>query len=151
MVLFDEKERLRKYDTVDEIIDKFCRVRYEFYTKRKVHQINVSEKYINHLRNKIKFLDAVVNKNLDIMNIKENEMISKMEEMKLEKEDDSYEYLLRLQVRTFTNEKLSALRVEIKNNEDKLSILKDTTEKKMWINELEEFEKHYSKFLKVTK
>ena len=35
MVLFDEKEKLKKYDNTDEIIINFCKVRLEYYVKRK--------------------------------------------------------------------------------------------------------------------
>jgi len=151
MVVFNEKEQLKKCRTVDEIIDTFCRVRFGCYTKRKSHQIEVLTKHIKHLHNKINFLDAVINGKLEIMNVKEEELIEKMLLMKLEKEDDSYDYLLRLQVRTFTNEKLSLLRNDIKNNEISLDKLNNTTEKKMWVSELEDFEKQYVTFLKVMK
>ena len=44
MVLFDDKERLKKYNNTDEIIDNFCKVRLEYYVKRKKHQITTMGK-----------------------------------------------------------------------------------------------------------
>jgi hypothetical protein len=55
MVLFNEKEQLRKY-TIDEIINEFCIVRYQFYTKRKNHIIATIEKDLRHLGNKERFI-----------------------------------------------------------------------------------------------
>ena len=39
MVLFDEHNQLKKYTTIDAIIDNFCKVRLQFYIKRKTYQI----------------------------------------------------------------------------------------------------------------
>ena len=60
-----------------------------------------------------------------------------------------YEYLLRLQIRTFTANKVKELNNDIKSLETKLENIKITTEKQMWLNDLQEFEAEYAKWLKV--
>lgn len=151
MVLFDEKERLRKYETVDEIIHAFCQVRLVFYKKRKTYQINVLQKHIRHLKNKVLFIEAVMNKKLTIMNVKEDDVVKNMEKFGLDKEDDSYDYLLRLQVRTFVAEKVESLKNELDANEKNLDKLQKTTERVLWNQDLDELEKQYVKFEKSMK
>ena len=56
--------------------------------------------------------------------------------------------LLRLQVRSFTANKVKQLKNDIESHKKKLSNLKKTTPEKMWLNELDEFEKQYDKWLK---
>lgn len=151
MVLFDEKERLKKYETVDEIIHSFCKVRLDFYAKRKAHQIQVLQKHIKHLKNKVMFIEAVMSKKLAIMNVKEEEVNINMEKFGLDKEEGSYDYLLRLQVRTFVSEKVESLKNELSTNENNLEILQKTTERALWKKDLSDFEKQYAKFEKAMK
>lgn len=151
MVMFDDKERLVKYETIDEIIDKFCRVRFDFYTKRKAHQIKVLENHIKHLKNKVDFVEAVMSDKLKIMNVKEDIVVSSMDKFGLDREDDSFDYLLRLQVRTFTNEKVVAMKTELDTNKNNLTTLQLMTECGLWENDLDEFEKQYAKFEKAMK
>jgi DNA topoisomerase II len=56
MCLFTETEQLRKFNTVEEIIDAFCNVRYSYYIKRKKHQLDDLEYKIKFLGNKKRFL-----------------------------------------------------------------------------------------------
>jgi DNA topoisomerase-2 len=149
MVLFDENDKLKKYASVDEIVDAFCKVRFRFYTKRKCYMLKEMNSDITRLKNKLEFVKVVVEGKLDIMNRKENDIVSVLEQMKIGKEDDSYDYLLRLQVRTFTNEKILELQKEIDSKNEKLASVHATTEGKMWKNDLAEFEKQYEKFISV--
>ena len=56
---------------------------------------------------------------------------------------------MRLQVRTFTSNKVKELNDDIKSLEIKLENVKNTTEKQMWLNDLQEFETEYAKWLKL--
>ena len=149
MVLFNEFDKLKKYSTVDEIVDAFCKIRFQFYIKRKCYMIKEMTNEIAHLKNKLKFVIAVVEGKLDIMNKKESDIFFVLEEMNICKEDGSYDYLLRLQVKTFTTEKINELQKEIDGKNNKLTNVYTTTEGQMWKNDILEFEKHYAKFLTV--
>jgi len=150
MVLFDEKEKLRKYDNVDQIIINFCKVRLEYYVKRKKHQVDTLEKEIRHMGNKERFVQEVIDNNLDIMNVPEDVLIAELKERKYDEEPEQggYDYLLRLQVRTFTADKVKQLKNDIASNKKKLDTLNKTTPENMWLNDLDEFEKQYNKWLK---
>lgn len=148
MVLFDEKDKLQKYQTVDHIISSFCLVRYKFYTLRKNHQVKTLEKTVKYLENKMKFINGVINKKIKIMNTSEESVTSQIESLQIDKENDSYDYLMRLQVRTFTTEKVEMLEKEIVNIKSSLETLKATSETKMWLSDINDFEKQYQKFLK---
>jgi DNA topoisomerase-2 len=150
MVLFDEKGKLKKYNTVDDIIINFCKVRLEYYIKRKKYQINNLEKEISHLGNKERFIQEVIDNSLDIMNVDEDDVIQELKNRKYDEdpEQGGFDYLLRLQVRSFTANKVKQLKNDIESHKKKLSNLKKTTPEKMWLNELDEFEKQYDKWLK---
>lgn len=149
LVAFDDIGKLNKYDTVSDILDNFCKVRYEYYTKRKIYMLNNLKKELRHMGNKERFISEVINDELEIMKVKEENLIKELEKRGYDKEDDSYEYLLRLQVRVFTVEKVSAIKNDIKSIKQKIDNIKKTSEAKMWSKELDEFETAYTKWLAV--
>jgi DNA topoisomerase-2 len=144
---------LIKYDTIDKILDKFCNVRYEYYTKRKNHQILALEAELTILRNKQRFVSEVIEEKLLIMNVKESEIIQQLkkskyaEDPKKEEGNGGYEYLLRLQVRTFTEDKVKQIKDEVLSLEKKLNEVRTTTEAQVWLQELEEFEVAYASWV----
>ena len=56
---------------------------------------------------------------------------------------------MRLQFRSITEENIDKLKNDIDSNIKIRDKLKKTSEKDMWINDLNEFEKEYKKWLKV--
>ena len=158
MVLFNEKEQLKKY-TVDEIINDFCIVRYKFYTKRKNHIIATIEKDLRHLGNKERFIQEIIDGKLKIMNIDEEVIIKELEKRKYDKESknedpeqsenkNGYNYLLKLPVRSLTADQVKKIKNDIQSLKTKLDNIKKISEKQMWLNDLKEFENEYHKWLK---
>jgi|UniRef100_A0A6C0IZ90 DNA topoisomerase II len=153
MVVFDEKSKLNKYDSVDDILCKFCEVRYSYYVKRKEYQIDSYNKLLRFLGNKERFIKEVINEDIDVMNVEEKLIIKTLVEREYDedpkKSDDEggYDYLLRLPVRSFTKEKVNQLQEDILSNKKILESIQKTTEKEMWLKEIDEFEKEYDKWL----
>jgi len=159
MVVFNEKYQLKKYN-IDQIINDFCYMRYEFYKKRKQHIIKQLEKELRFLGNKERFITEIINKKLNIMNVDENILIKELEKRGYDKEnvkvDDEgeesgggYNYLLRLPVRTLTSNQVKKIQNDILSLEKKLDYITKISEKKMWVNDLNEFEEEYDKWLKT--
>ena len=63
---------------------------------------------------------------------------------KYDKDDkETYDYLLNLGIRSVSQDKINELQRKIADDEEKLQTLEDTTEKQMWLAELDDFAKHY--------
>ena len=149
MVLFDENNQLKKYSTVDAIIDNFCKVRLNFYIKRKAYQLKSLEQELCLLKNKERFIQEVVNEELIIMNRKEvliTDDLAKKGYIKDAQKGD-YDYLLRMHIRTITQEKIDQINSERKAVELKLEALQSKKPEEIWVEELNDFEKHYTKWL----
>ena len=151
MVLFNEKDQLKKFETPQEIIDNFCVVRLEYYIKRKKHQIKALEQRLRVLGNKERFITEVIKKTIPVMEQDEHDTIAQLEKRKYDKDpqDETYNYLLRLPIRTFTTDKVKELKRDISGIEKDLSTLQKTKVEKIWLRELKELEKEYGKWLKV--
>ena len=159
MVLFNDKEQIKKYN-VDQIINEFCTVRYNLYAKRKKHIIDLIEKELRHLGNKERFIQEIIDKKINIMNIDEDIIVKELEKRGYDKENNTndegeeltnksgYEYLLKLPVRTLSSNQVNKIKNDILSQEKKLDNIKKTSEKKMWLNDLKEFEDEYMKWLK---
>lgn len=157
MVLFDKNGKIRKYDTIFEIICEFCEIRLHFYTKRKNHLLSDLSRRILINKNKERFLVEVMDNVLLIHRRKEEAIIQELSEKGYDKEitegdngeenDKGYSYLLRLPVRFFTDEKIEELKSEIIKLEKEHTLLSTTSEKDIWLKELDEFEKEYVAWL----
>jgi hypothetical protein len=149
MVLFNEKNQLKKYKNVDNIIVNFCTVRLEYYVKRKAYQINNIENEIRHFGNKQRFIQEVIDDVLIIMKVKEEEIVNNLKKRGYDEEPNvgGYDYLLRLQVRTFTIEKVNQIKNDIKMGKTRLNILKKTKPEDIWLSELDEFKKEYDNWM----
>jgi DNA gyrase/topoisomerase IV subunit B len=150
MVLFTEKEQLNKFETVDDIIESFCIVRYEYYIKRKEYILKELNKELKTSQNKARFLREVMNDELIIFKRDEADISKEMETKGYDKEEDSFDYLLRLQVRSFTRQKIEDLETEIENTKKQIKTIQTTSETQMWINDLDTFTKAYNIWLKST-
>jgi len=148
LVLFNTENKIKKYKNVYEIIQDFCTIRFSYYVKRKEYLINSLKSELLILQNKHRFINEIINNNLNIMNIPEEELIFELENKNYNKINDNYDYLLKLQIRTFTQNKIIQLTNEIQILENKINILLTTTEKQMWLSDIEDFVIEYKKWIK---
>lgn len=169
MVLFTSNGTIKKYNSVDEIINDFCKVRFDYYIKRKAHILSQLNKDIKFLGNKKRFLKEVMNgdiklfddsgskrksrKTIDILSDlqergydKENINIKEKDE---DEKESGYNYLLRLQFRSITEEKINKLKKDIASLTKNRDELLGTSEKQLWLDDINEFETEYKKWLKV--
>jgi DNA topoisomerase-2 len=147
MVLFNTSQKLKKYDSVNEIMNEFCHFRYGFYVKRKAYLIKTIENELLILKNKFRFLTEVMNEKLVIKDVDESEIVKILKKTGYVcvDGDDEFKYLLGMQIRSFSKQKLEELKRTLKKLEDELILLKSISEAQMWENDLQEFEKEYKK------
>lgn len=143
MVLFNMENKLKKYSNVEEILEEYCTFRYKFYKIRKEGEIKRMQYNLDVLENKIKFISAVVERKLDLQKTEDNHLKEYLDKNSFMKVDDSYEYLLSIQVRNMTKTKLEQLKLQFDEDTKYLIKYKKITETEMWLQEIKEFEKEY--------
>ena len=74
---------------------------------------------------------------LNIYRRDEHELIQELEEKKYKKHESTYDYLLTMNMRSFTDQKLQQLDNKLNNMKHTIKTLEKTTEKMLWINDLE--------------
>ena len=105
---------------------------------------------MNVLKNKMRFVQEIIDEKLVIFKQDDDELVKRMEERKFDKDEkNSYDYLLNIQARSFTLRKIQELNEEIVKYETLVDNLKNTSEEKIWKNEIRTFRSTYIKFMNI--
>ena len=150
MYLFDEEQKLRKYHTVYDIIDKYYPVRYKTYELRKEHMIKQLERELVLLTNKAKFIhEQIVEPPTIVLRKKKKEQVISMLKEKgydIIDGDEDYKYLRTMTMDSVEEENYEKLLKLKGEKEADLNKIKETTIEQMWLEELKTLEKEYSSY-----
>ena len=138
MHLYDYNDRIKKYNSINEIMDDHYDARLKLYDSRKKYILDKLNKSISLNRTKMKFITYVIDDNIVIYKNKKENIISKLEEYDFPLIDNSYNYLLNMSITQFTHEKIDELKNIISNLTEEFNTLKNTSIKDMWLHELNE-------------
>lgn len=147
MHLYNRKGSITKYDDTEKIMRDFYKIRIEFYIKRKKYLLNKYDEEIKETSAKINFINEFINKTIDIINEEDDKIYEqlKQKEYPILDNDDKYNYLLNMSLRTLTKKKMDEL---LKNNDIKIKIrntLASKSSKELWKTDLSKFVKEYKK------
>jgi len=143
MTAFTPKGGLKKYNTLAEILNTFCNVRYEFYKKRKEQLINKLKQDLIIAEMKVKFVDAVL-QNFSILKQTEEELFKYLEKNGYHTFNNSYKYLTDMPIRYInTPKKCELLLQHVGEIKAELDYIEQKNEKEMWLSELAEFVNEY--------
>jgi DNA topoisomerase II len=141
MVLFDEEQRIKKYDTITQIIDEYIPIRLKYYTIRKAHQIEALEREYILLTNKARFIEEQLTNDLDLKSKKKDWVIDELKRRNYTQLDEDFNYLRHMHIDSVIEENVIKLRKERDQKMTELERLKATTETQLWQNELVELRK----------
>lgn len=141
MILFDEESKITKYNNYYEIIDNFFIIRLKYYDLRKKYIIDTLEKQKSLLTNKIKFINCILKKKITIENKSKKDIEKQIVKNKIDKYNDSYDYLLNLPLIQLSTEKLEELQKQVDEKKEKIEKTKSTTVEKMWMDDLRNLRK----------
>ena len=142
MVLFGKDYKLQKFQNINEIFQYFCKERYSLYEMRKEYMMKSMKKHIQMLKNKFRFLQEFLSKKIRMEDIQDSNIHEFLMEMKFDKVDDDFSYLLNIPIRQMTKTKLQELEHHITQTKLSLKKLENTSEGELWkddLNRLKEF------------
>ncbi|KAG5519825.1 hypothetical protein PMAC_000098 [Pneumocystis sp. 'macacae'] len=171
MVAFDSSGRIKKYDSVDEILLEFYNIRLQFYQKRKDYLVHELENQYNKLSNQVRFVKMVINKEQNFLNRKRKDLLNDLKSKgfmpfpknkhisidsaietsnNLVDDDDvaGYDYLLSMPLWSLTVEKVEKLLKDKSDKENELELLLKLSVKDLWNQDLDNFVEEWETFLK---
>jgi DNA topoisomerase-2 len=145
MHLFNAKDKLKKYESVVQIIDDYFDVRIEMYNIRKKYMVDALEKELLYLSNKAKYIQENLNDTIDLRKKSKEQVVQMLEQKGYDKidNDNDYKYLVKMPMDSVTSENVQKLLGEKSQKEGELEIIKKTTANEMWLNELNELKNAY--------
>lgn len=148
MNLFNAVDRLRKYETVAQIIDDYYETRLEYYDIRKSHLIKTLQHQLLVLSNKSRYIQELLDDTIDLRKKKRSEITSLLVEKKYDmlENDDEFNYLIKMPMDSVSDENVSKLLKEHRQKEKELEIIQSTSVQEMWTKELFELEKVYDEY-----
>jgi DNA topoisomerase-2 len=148
MHLFNAEDKLKKYDTVEEIIDDYYETRLELYQTRKDYLITSLENELILLSNKAKYIKENLDGTIDLRKKKREQVIHMLKEKGYEviNDDEEYHYLTKMPMDSVTEENVEKLYKEHDITMNKLETIKGTTINQMWESELEKLKELYIEY-----
>lgn len=151
MMALDENNYPHKFNSPEEYLYIFCERRLEFYQKRKDYLLKVWNIDLKKASNRYRFVKAVgVDKKLDL-HVPDDELEKVLEGWKFDRvlsgKEESYDYLLSMQMRSMTQARLQELQKEVEKIKIQIDTLSKKSSKDLWNDDLDIFEKAYQKFL----
>jgi DNA topoisomerase-2 len=144
---------ITKYQNANIILKDYIDIRIEIYTKRKNYNIKILENELSLLKYRKQFIEQIISKDIIIERKKKSEIIDRLVELKYPElsisleNKKNYDYITNLPLFSLTLEKIEEFNKDYNDKLTELTMYKNTTIQQLWINEIDNLEKVYIKWL----
>lgn len=133
----DENNRVKVFESVEEILRAFVNIKLEYLQKRKDYQLQKFEDDIKIDFSRYLFIKNIVDNKLLINKRKKSDIEIDLEKIdNIVKRDNSYDYLLNMGIMSLTEERMNKLQEDIKIKKDSLDALRIKTPEEIWQEEI---------------
>jgi DNA topoisomerase-2 len=146
MHLFDASDKLKKYETVESIIDDYFVTRLDLYGKRKEFMIVAIERELKLLENKAKYIKANLEGTIDLRKKNKEQVIKMLADYDAIDGDTEYKYLTKMSMDSVTEENVNKLFNEHSSKQNELVEIKEKTIAQMWRGELDKLRHEYIEY-----
>ncbi|CUG90622.1 kinetoplast and nucleus-associated type II DNA topoisomerase, putative [Bodo saltans] len=132
-------------ESVESIVQWHYEQRLAMYTKRKERQLLLLNTQLKKLKSTLTFTETLRSGDLDFRKMAdENALVKLCSELKLHRENDSFDYLTRRPVTYFTNNNVEKLKRDIEHCKSSIKSLESKSEVELWETDLAAFEKAFT-------
>jgi len=128
---------IRKFKSIKSILTQFIILRLEMYETRRIHLIQKYQDELKYINNKIRFLEMIMNDELVIYRKKKDVIVKELEELKFDKKDDDFNYLVKIPIDTFTEENLEKLYKDKQKTLEQKTFYEISTNKSLYNDDIE--------------
>jgi len=148
MHLFNAEDKLKKYETVEEIMDDYFETRLKGYQIRKEYLIDAIQKELVLLSNKAKYIGENLEGTIDLRKKKREHIIALLKEKGYDQleDDEEYKYLTKMPMDSVTEENVERLFKEKGHKEEHLQKIQSTSAQEMWLQELDNLNAIYMEY-----
>tara|TARA_B100000212_G_scaffold307839_1_gene257221 strand:- start:137 stop:1165 length:1029 start_codon:yes stop_codon:yes gene_type:complete len=146
--LYNENNTITKYNSIEDIMREYVRVRLDMYKKRKEHQLNELDKTIQIISSKCKFILEIIDETIIIQKRSKENIQDQLSSKGYQLINDSYDYLVKLPIYTLSEDEISKLMKQKDDLIEEYNTLQEKSIENLWLDELSIFEKMYKRFVK---
>lgn len=143
MVLLDIDDKPHRYDSVYDYLEAFYEKRLYYYGERKIYVLSSWNNKIAELQERRRFIRAIISKDLIVENRLREDIYRDMDEMHFSHE------LVSIGVIKFSEDEIVSLDGKIEDLQRDIVTLESTPPEKLWLRELQDFERQYRKHYKI--
>jgi DNA topoisomerase-2 len=136
MHLFDASGKLKKYASIESILDDYYDVRLKTYDLRKAALLKAWTASLLKISNKVRYIRGVLDDSLDLRKKSSADIQDMLRTAGLDELDGSYSYLIKMPMDSVSEENVQALKDEKRKMKDMVDELGATSAEKLWLNEL---------------
>jgi DNA topoisomerase-2 len=136
MHLFNANGTITKYTTPNAILKEYAERRLGLYTTRKEHMLRALNAKLPYHKNVVAFIQMNCDEEIDLRRKSEEECDTILEDAGLDRQDESYDYLLKLPMRSLTVEMIKKHTAELAALREKIAEIEGTAPRDMWIHDL---------------
>jgi DNA topoisomerase-2 len=139
---------LKKYESVEEIIEDYFETRLKAYHARKEYMIVSIQKELILLSNKAKYISENLEGTIDLRKKKREQVVALLQEKGYDQidGDEEYRYLTKMPMDSVTEENIERLFKEKGNKEKDLEKIQSTSVQEMWLHELDNLKTVYMEY-----
>ena len=140
MYLYNNKNYLNKYEKISNILEEFYVFRLKKYEERKTYLIKKLKNDLNILSTKVKFINDMISKKIDLSNKNKKTIIKLFESKQFYKIPDEpilYDYLLRMPFYSLTKEKVDDLNKQYDKKKKEFDELNKKSPSQLWLDDLD--------------
>jgi DNA topoisomerase II len=152
IIAFDEECKIRKFSSVEELLDRWYGVRFGIYVKRRAHLLAKLKKELDIIKYKVKFILEIVENKRIINNKKKVVIIEELVQSGYPKFGDTeknYDYLLKMNLYKLSEEEIELLKNKNLQKQSEYDALILKTTEILWKDDISNFKDSWSKSLKA--
>lgn len=135
--VLDENNKIVEYNSVQEIIDHYVKVKLHYLELRKANTLKSIAEAIAYDESKYNFIDLVTSEKLKINKRTKDDIVKDLEKFSnIITKDDSYDYLLGMPIYSLTKERMEKLQMQIKEGKQKMKDLNAKSVQTLWMEEI---------------
>lgn len=135
--VIDENNKIVVYESAAEILDHYIGVKLASLTARKEHLKCRLEDEIRYDYSKYLFIKMIVEGTLIVAKRKKADIVKDLDKVKdILSKDDSYDYLLNMNILSLTDERMTKLEQDIKAKKSELDTLLKKSIEQLWAEEI---------------
>ncbi|GAQ89991.1 hypothetical protein KFL_005860110 [Klebsormidium nitens] len=136
---FDTRGIIRKYETVDDMLEEYYGARLELYKRRKEHLLAEAEERLKNLQQRRVFVRAVVHGRLIIARREQSDVLRDIvETVEPTPSADQAKDLMGMRLTMLTNERLREVEASLEDVQREIADLRSNDEKTLWLADLNE-------------